>query len=268
MLERTSHYLKAGLLREKPAWFNVVGSNPPMTDLTKKAKLFQAENPRKDPGESIYQKKNHQYHFNKVQYKTRTSSVDRKHRHDVVSKLPKLHFLEDQLRDVFYHQHPWEFARPKVLVENEGNDNDTCNWSHMLQLSKPLDGESVVQRTLWLLKDSKKQGDASQPLSLFEAYDKARFEFYRLRMDEEMSSTVSKEESTMLGTVFNTTHLDWGVAKEQEFVDVWAQVATEQTQIYEAQRGGKMASHGSMGAEEDEAVNDSSAWVAAEEKVE
>ena len=70
----------------------------------------------------------------------------------------------------------------------------------MLQLYKPLDGESVVQRTLWLLKNNTTKG-----LTMVEAYDKARFEFYKLRMSEEMESHVAKEESTMYGSVFTST---------------------------------------------------------------
>lgn len=236
VLESTSHYLKAGSLKEKPAWFNVVGANPPMTDLTKKAKLFENQKQKEDPTASLFSK-----HSINNTYKTRVDSEDRKHVHKTVNRLPKLEFLEDQLRDVFYHQHPWEFSRPKMLVENEGNDVSKCNWSHMLQLYKPLDGESVVQRTLWLLKNKESN-------TLFEAYDKARFEFYRLRMEEEMSSTVSREESAMHGAVFPTSNLTWGVQQEQEYVDVWAKLGSEQTKIYEAQRGGKV--NGSMGNDE------------------
>ena len=186
VLERTSHYLKAGLLRTKPAWFDVVGAHPPSTNLTKKPKLFETGGQKSDPLESIFTKIN-------GEYKTRTSVEDRKQKNNLVSRVPKLQFLEDQLRDVFYHQHPWEFSRPKVLVETLGDDNSKCDWSHMLQFNKPLDGESVVQRTLSLLNRSKMDGKS---ITLFDAYDEARFEFYRLRMEEEMSSAVSREEST------------------------------------------------------------------------
>lgn len=157
-----------------------------------------------------------------------------------------MEFLEDQLRDVFYHQHPWEFSRPKTLIENEGNESNQCDWSHMLQLYKPLDGESVVQRTLWLLQDSKKTG---KTMSLFEAYDQARFEFYRLRMEEEMSSTVSKEESTMYGAIYPSTNLDWGIKKEQEYIDAWTKVAGEKTKVRDANKDGRTA-NGSMGADD------------------
>ncbi|CUM54224.1 unnamed protein product [Debaryomyces tyrocola] len=241
VLERTSHYLKAGILREKPAWFNVVGSHPPMVDLTKKPKKFDTQAQENDPSRSLFQKKKGGDLF-----KTRSNIYDRHQRHNSISRVPKLEFLEDQLRDVFYHQHPWEFSRPKTLIENEGNEANQCDWSHMLQLYKPLDGESVVQRTVWLLQDSKKNGKS---MSLFEAYDQARFEFYRLRMEEEMSSTVSKEESTMYGAIYPSTNLDWGIKKEQEYIDAWTKVAGEKTKVRDANKDGR-AANGSMGADD------------------
>lgn len=234
VLERTSHYLKAGVIRNKPSWYNAVAAFPPATDLTKKPTNLKV-NQQPDPFSELFSKKN-------GAIKTRASKGDRKQKNNSVSRIPKLTFLEDQLRDVFYHQHPWEFARPKVLVENNGDEQSKCDWSHMLQFYKPLDGESVVQRTLWLLQEAKTSGAEK---TLFEAYDQARFEFYQLRMAEEMESTVSKEELTMFGAVFGLSNLDWGVKKEQEFIDVWVKVGEERTKIREASRSKASASSGS-----------------------
>lgn len=241
VLERTSHYLKAGVLKEKPAWFNIVGSHPPMTDLTKKPKKFEIKAQEEDPSKGLFNKDSMTGYF-----KTRSNTDDRMQKNNSISRVPKLQFLEDQLRDVFYHQHPWEFSRPKTLVENEGDEWNKCDWSHMLQLYKPLDGESVVQRTLWLLQESKNNGTS---LTMFEAYDKARFEFYRLRMEEEMNSQVSREESTMYGAVFPSTHMAWGIKQEQEYIDAWTRVAEEKTKVKDANKGGRNT-NGSMGVDE------------------
>lgn len=238
VLERTAHYLRAGLLQEQPAWYKVVGANPPLTDLTKRAKLFGAGRRKADPAALQGRRAGG--------FKTRADSVDRRHVHKTVLRVPQLRFVEDQLRDVFYHQHPWEFSRPKVLVENEGDDHARCDWSHMLQLAKPLDGELVVQRTLWLLQAAKREGRVAL---MEEAYTQARFEFYRLRMEEEMNSTVLREELAMHGAVFALLHAQWGVAQEQHYVDAWARVGAEQTQIAEAQRGGRGA-NGSVGRDD------------------
>lgn len=234
VLERTSQYLKAGVLKEKPAWFNVVGANPPSTDLTKKPKKFELKDQEEDPRNSLF-KKNEATGF----YKTSPDKRDRSQKHNSISRVPKLKFLEDELRNVFYQQHPWELSRPKTLIETSGDEYKKCDWSRMLQLYKPLDGESVVQRTLWLLQDGKEKGTN---ISLFEAYDQARFEFYRHRMQEEMSSAVSKEESTLYGAVFASTNIGWGVKREQEHVDSWAKVASEKTKIRNANKDGKASS--------------------------
>lgn len=231
VLERTSYFLKAGVLKEKPAWFNVVGSYPPTLDLTRRPKNFNPD--RQDPQNFLGTLRE-----SDKKIKTRHSKEDRKQPHRNIFRVPKLEFLEDELRDVFYHQHPWEFSRPKTLIENQGDDNSKCDWSHMLQLHKPLDGESVVQRTLWLLEDGKKQG---QERSLFQAYDQARFEFYRLRMEEEMESAVAREEATMCGAIFPSTNLDWGLQMEQKYIDEWTNVASEKTKVRNANREDKSA---------------------------
>ncbi|CUM67115.1 uncharacterized protein PRCAT00004804001 [Priceomyces carsonii] len=241
VLERTSHYLKAGVLREKPAWFDVVGSHPPLTDLTKKPKLFETSAQKEDPSSSLFEKISHN-----GTYKTRADRYDKKQKNNSVSRVPKLQFLEDQLRDVFYHQHPWEFSRPKTLIENDALEYSKCDWSHMLQFYKPLDGESVVQRTLWLLKDSKVSG---KDMSLFEAYDFARFEFYRHRMEEEIGSAVAREESTMYGAIYPSTYMDWGLKQEQKHIDAWTKTAGEKTRIKHANRDGR-AARASMGSDD------------------
>lgn len=234
VLERTSHYLKSGVIRNKPAWYNVVSAVPPATDLTKKPINLQT-NQAADPVKELFTSRH-------GVYKTRVSRTERQQNNNSVSRIPKLEFLEDQLRDVFYHQHPWELARPKILVENSGDEHAKCDWSHMLQLHKPLDGESVVQRTLYVLQESKQNGEET---TLFQAYDQARFEFYQLRMAQELESAVAKEELSMFGAVYSSTNMDWGLQKEQEFIDVWVKVGEERTKVREASRSKTSSSVGS-----------------------
>lgn len=224
ILERTSHLLRAGVITEKPAWFDIVANHPPQFDLTKKPIVFNNKSQQSDPCETLKQR------GATGLFKTRSIVQDRNNKNNSIGRISKLKFLEDELRDVFYHQHPWEFSRPKTLIENSGDEMSKCDWSNMLQLNKPLDGESVVQRTLYLLKNNHCQ-------NLFEAYDKARFEFYKLRMQEEMNSTISREESVMYGAVFPSTNLEWGVKQEQEAVDLWAKVAADKTKMLQASLG-------------------------------
>lgn len=243
VLQRASANLRSGLLKDKPVWFDVVAKYPPTHNLIKVAHMKESS---EQEGKDFRKKAvsiNNKANTNNL-YKTRESSLESKSRNNQVHRIPKLRFIEDSLRKIFYKQHPWELSRPKNLIENSGNEIEKCNWSHMLQLNKPLDGESVVQRTLWLFKNE------SNNLTPFEAYDKARFEFYKLRMIEEMESHVSKEESTMYGGIFNNTNIKWNLSKEQEFIDIWTQIAEEKTQIMEANMNRSSAPVGSMVEEE------------------
>lgn len=213
IIERTSSFLKSGVIKQKPAWYDVVAAHPPATDLTKNAKIL-GYSQYKDPME--------------LKRPNQTRVKNKKLDSSKIHAIPKIKLFEDQLRNYFYAKHPWEFSRPKILVENEGNEIEKCDWSHLLQLNKPLDGESVVQRTLWLIKNEK--------LSLNEAYDKSRFEFYNIRMREELQSLNAKEEGMMYGSLFSQDNLSKGVALEQEFIDDWAKLASEQTQIFQTTR--------------------------------
>lgn len=242
VLERTSHYLKAGVVRDTPAWYNVVLAVPPAVDLTRKPTLLLT-NQEADPASKLGLK-------SASGYKTRFTNAELRQKNSTLTKIPKLAFLEDELRDVFYHQHPWEFARPKVLVENLGNDNAKCDWLHMLQLHRPLDGESVVQRTMWLLEHQPPNLEHTKEEQLFAAYDQARFEFYQLRMAEETGSAVAREELELFGATFYSTYLAHGVAQEQGIIDEWAVEAEERTKVKDAARNKASASVGSEAAPE------------------
>lgn len=242
VLQRASANLRAGLLREKPVWFDVVSKYPPNHNFIKVAHMNES-NTKDLRKKAVSIQKNSSSSSSQQVYKTRQSTLESTSRNNQVHRVPKLRFVEDSLRKIFYKQHPWELARPKNLIENSGEENNKCDWSHMLQLYKPLDGESVVQRTLWLMKNESN-------LTPFEAYDKARFEFYKLRMSEEMESHVAKEESSMYGGIIGSTNVNWNLSKEQEYIDIWTQIAEERTQVMEANMNRSSAPVGSMVEEE------------------
>ncbi|KAI9706251.1 MAG: mitochondrial ribosomal small subunit component [Bogoriella megaspora] len=58
-----------------------------------------------------------------------------------------LDYPDDDLRKEFFSDHPWELAKPRVVLENDGRDAQKWDWSLGIQQpGKPTDGESVVQR--------------------------------------------------------------------------------------------------------------------------
>lgn len=50
-------------------------------------------------------------------------------------------YPEDKLRSEFFGDHPWELARPRLVVEDSGNDAKGYDWSKIQQRGKQLDGE-------------------------------------------------------------------------------------------------------------------------------
>lgn len=56
----------------------------------------------------------------------------------------ELKYEEDQLRTQFFRDHPWELARPRVLLESTGKDFEHYDWSRIQQPGKRLDGERCV----------------------------------------------------------------------------------------------------------------------------
>ncbi|KAI3402815.2 RSM25 [Candida oxycetoniae] len=243
VLSRASAYLQSGVLSRKPVWFDIVEKYPPTHNLIKKPYIKQAESqdPRNDLLEGTNQETQQARSHVSQLFKTRSTKLERSNRNNNIHRAPKLKFIEDELRNFFHSQHPWELARPKTLIENKGDEiSRKCDWSHMLQLQKPLDGESVVQRTMYIIQNDPEVTD------IFDAYDMARFEYYKLRMAEEMESHIAREESAMHGAVFESTHADWNLRNEQNYIDDWVKLAGDETKFMEANANKSRAPVGSM----------------------
>ncbi|OAA55799.1 37S ribosomal protein rsm25 [Niveomyces insectorum RCEF 264] len=159
-------------------------------------------------------------------------------------------YEEDELRQTFFHDHPWELARPRVIVESDGKDTRCFDWSTgLIQPGMPLCGESVVQRQLWLMHSGGMDKD--------QAYDSARREFYTLRHREDVERRVAEEEARMVGAYFGKSALQVGMQLEDEAYEDWKKWAAEETAKAESERtrayttfGGESA-EGEVGLEDD-----------------
>ncbi|KKK20018.1 hypothetical protein P175DRAFT_0519342 [Aspergillus ochraceoroseus IBT 24754] len=136
----------------------------------------------------------------------------------------EIKFEEDQLRRKFFRDHPWELARPRILLESSGKDFERYNWQRLQQPGKKLDGESVVQRQLWLLNNVPDMTESA-------AYDIARQEFYRLRLQEDIERRVAAEEAEATGAVFGPTRLEVGMELESREYERWKQWAKLEAQL-------------------------------------
>ncbi|KAJ8099388.1 mitochondrial ribosomal protein S25-domain-containing protein [Lipomyces tetrasporus] len=196
IIKRTSRLLQTGVVKGEPAWFKAVLAHPPSTsDTVQRVNIVQ---------------------------------LRQKHPHLSVKKLMKpmeIVYPEDRIRKLFYRQHPWELTRPRILVEHDALDFQRCDWSKIEQDYKALDGESVVQRSLWLMRNKE--------LSQDEAYDIARKEFYSLRVKETIERQTAEEEARMFGAVFSKSYNQRGLENEAESLEEWktrAQTVTKRMQ--------------------------------------
>ncbi len=56
----------------------------------------------------------------------------------------KITYQEDELREAFFGDHPWELARPRLVLENDGKDGQRNDWKEIRQSERQIDGESLV----------------------------------------------------------------------------------------------------------------------------
>lgn len=249
VLKRTAHVIQSQVNSSptaaaevaEPVWFKVVAQRPPTQNLILKAHNLEKykQIALEENAESLEINPKTGYYATRARagsssYKRRSTNP----RHLFTPQ--SITFFEDRIRSLFYSQHPWELARPKLVIETDGKDRSRQDWSRMDQLSKKLDGESVVQRTLYLLKN-----DPDFKINLTEttrdeewigAYEKARLEFTRLRIREETRIQVAMEEAGMFGAVFGKTDIEKGIEKEQEYIEKWRKEAIEETKVLNARR--------------------------------
>ncbi|KAF9871219.1 37s ribosomal protein rsm25 [Colletotrichum karsti] len=168
-----------------------------------------------------------------------------------IYKPPRIVHEEDTLRTNFYRDHPWELARPRVILETDGKDFQRCDWSRGIrQPGIQLTGENVVQRQLWLMHNTELNRD--------QAYDKARKEFYALRQEEEIEKRVTREEAKWVGAYFGKNKLQIGQVLEDREFETWKGWAKQRAMLLEAAQNANYANFGeestteAEGAEEEE----------------
>ncbi|KAL4888996.1 37S ribosomal protein S25, mitochondrial [Aspergillus ambiguus] len=208
----------AGKIKRLPQWVDVIGDIPPSQVLVRnqpQQHQLVRQRVKTLPGASKPQ----------VVFETEEKRIKPKKASRMFQPL-QIKFEEDQLRKEFFRDHPWELARPRVLVETSGKDYEHYDWSRLQQPGKRLDGESVVQRQLWLLNNVPDMTKST-------AYDIARREFYRLRLQEDIERRVAAEEAEATGATFGPTRLEIGMELENQEYERWKQWAKMEAQIQE-----------------------------------
>lgn len=177
--------LKSAHYRQLPPWYSAIASTPPAQPCIR-TRAVQHNEPQR----------------------IRTKKASKMF-------LPQtIRYEEDQFRRQFYRDHPWELARPRLLLETFGIDGLGLDWSKMQQPHRATDGESVVQRQLWLLK-------RNPSMTTSKAYDQARHEFYAIRYQEDVERRVAKEEALATGAHFGKSNLEIGMGLEDKAHEEW-----------------------------------------------
>ncbi|OQD85460.1 hypothetical protein PENANT_c010G01815 [Penicillium antarcticum] len=223
----------SGKTSKLPQWVDVVGDIPPAETLVRT---------RPPQHQLVQQRLKTITGTTKPQVVFQVQEKRRKPKKPSRTFMPvELKYEEDQLRTEFFRDHPWELARPRVLLESTGKDFEHYDWSRIEQPGKRLDGESVVQRQLWLLNNV-------PDISKSTAYDIARREFYRLRLKEDIQRRVAAEEAAAYGAEFGPSYMDIGMQQESEQYDKWVAWARNQAQI-QGQRAAALSGAPDLGTE-------------------
>ena len=212
----------------RPVWLDVVGDIPP-------AQILIRSQPQNHPLPLLREKTGEPFK-SPSSVQNRISSGDevklstprRKRKARKLFQPAEIRYEEDQLRKRFFSDHPWELARPRVVLEHDREEGHNVDWSRgVQQRGRPTTGEDVVQRQLHLLR-------TEPALTIDQAYDKARKEFYDVRRQEDIQRRIGAEEAENAGAYFGPSILQWSMQIENKQYDDWEQwsrkTVTEQMQ--------------------------------------
>lgn len=143
------HLLRANLREQVPAWLKAMRSVPPANSLVRdpadfstRGKLeFEAS---KSNGHSMTQQVDNA--GARIKRALPEGCVALKHKKAFLrtrsTKPPRIEFPEDRLRRKFYKNHPFERARPRIVMEPTGKTNQ--DWSELSQRTGQITGERYV----------------------------------------------------------------------------------------------------------------------------
>lgn len=121
--QTASALLESQSISQVPPWYKTIGSVPPSEILTRTQPIQHRESngrPRTKKASKLF-------------------------------KPQAIVYEEDRIRQEFFRDHPWELARPRIVLENDGRDGQRCDWSRIAQPGRPLTGERLFSISRLLL---------------------------------------------------------------------------------------------------------------------
>lgn len=132
--------LATGKIKKLPQWVDVLGDVPPTQVLVRNQPpqhQLVRQRVKSKPTEDLKATKQ------EVVFEIQEKPVKSKKGSRLFQPV-KIKYEEDLLRKEFFRDHPWELARPRVLVETTGKDFEQHKWTQLQQPGKNLDGERCV----------------------------------------------------------------------------------------------------------------------------
>lgn len=111
--QTATQLLQANRGSSPPPWYNVVSNVPPAEALVRTQPLPHAQRSRR----------------NQIKKASKLFQPQ------------QITYDEDRLRKDFFGDHPWELARPRMVIEDDGRDSYKTDWSLIQQPEKGLSGE-------------------------------------------------------------------------------------------------------------------------------
>ena len=118
--QTATQLLSTERLNVVPPWYRIVGQVPPAQALVRTQPI--------------------QHHEKRTKNKARKPSK--------MFQPQTIVYEEDALRKEVFCDHPWELARPRVVLENDGKDWQKDDWSKILQPGRQVSGERFVPGSL------------------------------------------------------------------------------------------------------------------------
>jgi len=123
--------LQSRRITQQPSWYQVMHDIPPSEILTRTQPVQQTNS----------------------NTRTNTRKVKKPSR---MFQPQRIGYEEDGLRREFFSDHPWELARPRMLLEEDGKDYQRWDWGIAHQSGRPVTGERYVllrgcgaERKMW-----------------------------------------------------------------------------------------------------------------------
>lgn len=127
-----------GKIAKLPEWVDVLADIPPAQVLVRNPPIqhqYLRQRVKSLPGSSTSQ----------IVYEAEENRRPKPKKASRLFQPVKIKYEEDELRKEFFRDHPWELARPRVVLETSGKDFEKYDWSRMQQIGKKLDGERCVK---------------------------------------------------------------------------------------------------------------------------